>query len=603
MIYKHLVALTVYRFFVLAVSIFFPLTMLAKETVDTAHIAIYHRYYQLFDSDSTEEFYDVSKRLQQNYIKKDKIESYYKIRQNEIFYDAAHGRTYQAIKKANELLEEMKTSKTKHYELAYMSLASIFETRGAYRVALYYYQKALDNINPNDSTGLAHIYAQLAVVNLTRKLDEARQWGERLGHIISSDSLYYRSYLTLKGQFYFFNGEREEFFKAKQEFEDFLKRTTALDHNGEQILTIMENATVGKYDEALRLLSQESQDYDDIKRCDIRIRIYEMMGRTDLAVKEANERRDLRDSLGSDLLFNNLNEINTAIGVAKLNEEASKDRELRLGTIIILLFIALGLTISRYISRQRHQKEIEEHNQQLEIAIAEAKESDRIKDVFIKHISHEIRTPLNIITGNLQVIDNSAFDLGEDERNKMIQAIGQNSIAMTNIVNDLMELSQADSKERYRKDDRIVVNDFCRHIIEEVEERNKGRLELSFQTMLPDDFTIQSNQNGVERILLQLLNNALKFTEQGYVELSVDTSHDSSDIRFAVTDTGIGIPEDLHEQVFEHFYKLDSFKQGLGIGLSISRKIASLLGGTLAIDKEYHCGTRVILTIPDNYHI
>lgn len=223
-----------------------------------------------------------------------------------------------------------------------------------------------------------------------------------------------------------------------------------------------------------------------------------------------------------------------------------------------------------------------------------------MKNIFIKHVSHEIRTPLNIITGYAQVVVNPAFSMGSEERNNMVQAISRNTAAITDIVNDLLELSQEESKERYRKDDNIVVNEFCRQIMAEMEKKNEGRLELAFQSSLPDGFTLQSNQGGIERILLQLLNNALKFTEHGRVELSVYGDDDADSIHFAITDTGVGIPEELREQVFEQFYKIDSFTQGLGIGLSMSRRIAVHLGGTLAIDADYHDGTRMILTLPAN---
>ena len=587
------------KIFILSVGLFWGFALSAEETKDSAYMALYHHYYQLFDTDSAEEFYKTSEQLQDRYMKRGEIVSYYKIRQNEIFYDADHGEFYKAIKKANDLLEDMKNSEAKHYELPYMSLGTIFEQRGNYRIAVHYYQEALNNIESQDSTGLAHIYSQLANVNVTRNADKAQQWLERLSHVISHDSLYYKKYLTLKGQFHFFKGEKENFFSNKHKFDDFLKRTPSLDNNGEQVMKIMENAFIGKYDKALRLLEQEAQqDYDDIRRCDIRIRIYEMMGHNDWALQETNKRRDLRDSLGNDLLFNNLNEINATISVAKLNEKAAKERERWLVAVIILLLIAFGLIVSRYISHQRYQKKIEKQNEQLEIAIDEAKESERMKVIFLKHIGQEIRPSLNVITGYAQIITNPAFELEEEERNKVVQAIGRNTIAITDIVNDLLEISQEESKERYRKDDHITINSFCRQIMEETEESNKGRLKLSFQTSIPDDFTIQSNQGGIERILHHLLSNALKFTEEGEVELSIYKSHDDNNLHFAVTDTGIGIPEERHEQVFEQFYQLDSFQQGFGIGLSMSRKIAILLGGTLVIDKDYHHGTRMILTTP-----
>ena len=438
---------------ILAICLFRAFTMSANGTQDSAYMALYHHYYQLFDSDSVAEFYEVSAQLQQRFLEKGNLLSYYKIWQNEIFYDADHGETYKAITKANALLEDMNNSKTKHYELPYMSLGYIFETRGTYRIAIHFYQEALDNIDRTDSTGLAHIYSQLAGINLTRNTEMARQWTAKLEHMISSDSLYYKTLLTLKGGIYFFDGERDNFFRTKREFDAYSARTSALDNNGEHIMKVMECAFLGQYDEAQKLLNDDVQDYDKIRRCDILIRIYEMMGQIDLALEEADRRRDLRDSLHNELLFNNLNELNAAVSVAKISEKSAKDREYRLNIVILLLLVALGLFISRYITRRSYQKKIEKQNKKLEIALNEAKGSERMKDIFIQRIGTDIRTPLNVITGYAQIITNPEFELEKEEREQMMQAITQNTVEITNIVNDLLTISQEESKEQPRDDD------------------------------------------------------------------------------------------------------------------------------------------------------
>lgn len=590
------------KLFILAVALFLVLPTSAEkesEKVDSAVLALYHHYYQLYDTDSIDAFHKISEQIQQLWFEKGEMSHYYSVRQNEVPYDAEHGQAYKAIKKANAILEEMKKDGVHQYNLVYLSLGNIFESHGNYRTAVHYYQEAIDNTELNDTVGLAKSYVYMVSVNLTYNIDKAWEWNERLAHSLAPKiSYYHKIYLVLKGQIHFFKGEKENFIETKHELDNFSRKSPTTNHHGDHVIKLMESAFLGKYDEALRLLNEKSQDYDAIRRCDIRIKIYEMMGNSNLALQETNIRKDIRDSLSSDLIFDNINEINASAGIAKLSENTAKERELWMMTVAILLFVALGLNLSRYFSRQRYQKEIVKQNEQLEIALDEAKESDRMKNIFIQHISHEIRTPLNVITGYAQVITSPAFELEKEERDKMLQAIGQNTVAITDIVNDLLEISQEESKEHYRKDDYIIVNDFCRQIMKDTEDKNISHLELSFQTDLSDNFIVRTNQNGIERILQHLLSNALKFTEQGKIELSVSKHVDESSMSFTVTDTGVGIPEERQEQVFEHFYKLDSFKQGLGIGLSMSRKIAILLGGTLAIDQSYHNGTRMVLTIP-----
>lgn len=441
-------ASTTRKILILIVCLFSAGTMSAEEEHDSAYLALYRHYYQLYDTDSTEEFYRASEQLQQNYMRKGNIVAFYKIWQNEIFYDSDHGNVFEAITKATKLLEYMNGSKTKNYELPYMSLGYIFETRGTYRVAAHFYQEALSNIDSQDSMSLAHVYSQLAILNLARDVKEAEQWVDLLGSVISHDSLYYKSYLTLKGEIYFFKGDKENFFRNKREFDDFSNRTSTLDQNGEHVLKIMEYAFLGQYNEALQLLLiPKIQEYNDLRCCDIRIRIYEMMGQIDWALAEADKQKDIRDSLHNDLLFTNLNSLNAAVGVSKVQEKAAKDRESLLKIIISLLLVALLLFVSRYISRHRHQQKIKNKNKQLEIALNEAKGSERMKDIFIQRIGSEIRTPLHVITGYTQIITNPDFELEKEEYEKMMQAINQNTTAITDLVNDMLAVSKEESKE------------------------------------------------------------------------------------------------------------------------------------------------------------
>lgn len=572
--------------------------VVAQEKKDTAFQSLYKRYYQLFGTNQKEKFYKASAEIQKYYKKRGDLTAYYKIRQNEIFYDTQYGESYKAIKKVHEMMEDMKEDGINHYELVYNTLGAIFETRGNYRMAEHYYEIAVRNVLPEDTATLVHAYAQLASLKVTREPDKAWEWNERMGALLKKSDPFYKVYLVLKGEIYFFKNEKTNFQQIKRVYDDCIKNTPDYNNYGYQIMDIMQKAFEGKTHEALQLLEGDIPDLPAINRCEFRIHIYDMNGEKNLALKEVNRRRDLRDSLNSDMIFNNINEINAQVGISKLNEKAAKEREMWFFVVILLLLLALGLIVSRYLVRRRYQKRIIKQNEQLEIALSEAKESDRMKSSFIEHVSHEIRTPLNIITGYAQIISNPSFKLNEEQRGMMLQAISQNTVAITDIVNDLLEIAQDESKERYRREDIITINTLCQNIMSDAEKKNAKHLRLSFQTKLPDDYTIKSNESGIDKILRHLLSNALKFTEQGQVELFVHESPDHGCVRFVVTDTGEGIAPEHQEKVFERFYKIDSFKQGFGLGLPMSLKIATLLGGTLAIDKGYTTGARFILTLP-----
>lgn len=221
-----------------------------------------------------------------------------------------------------------------------------------------------------------------------------------------------------------------------------------------------------------------------------------------------------------------------------------------------------------------------------------------MKTAFIEHVSHEIRTPLNVITGFAQVITNPDYQLDEEERNSMLNDISKNTIEITNIVNELLEVAEDESREHYQREDSVDVNQLCQEVMAQAAILNNGRLALQYKNLLDDGYLLRTNRQALTKILAQLMKNAVKFTDEGTVELKVREHAGNGGVEFTVTDTGIGIAQENQEKVFERFYKVDSFKQGLGLGLTMSRKMAELLDGSLQIDKSYQKGTRFILVLP-----
>ena len=265
-----------------------------------------------------------------------------------------------------------------------------------------------------------------------------------------------------------------------------------------------------------------------------------------------------------------------------------------LGVIIIAL-VLMGMLGLYFMNRLRQK------NRELALALDHSKESDRMKTAFIQHVSHEIRTPLNIITGFSQVIGNPDYHLNGEERRNIVNSIETNTREITSFVNELLIFSEVESQNNYKLEDCVNVYLFCQGLLERVEAVNNGRLEIAYESQLDDKHTVISNLKALEGILRPLLSNALKFTEKGSVKLQVRKGEDSSMLDICVTDTGIGIPEDQRDRIFEKFYKVDSFKRGLGLGLPLARSIAQKINGDLMLDDTYKEGTRFILRIPDNH--
>jgi len=577
----------------------------AKEQKDTVLDNLYQRYYELYSDSNETAFYEASEQLKSHYLEAKDMNSYYKIWLNEILYDAQQGKTYRAIKKCSNMLENMEQKNEKHYNIVYSALGNIYDIRGNYRMANKYFEEALKACAPNDTAALISIYSRIASLKAHREPLKAWEINEKFGKMTKNFPQYQKLYFVLKGEISFYLKDKKRFDKAYEQFLQINKEFPLLDSYGNHLMEMGHAAFHGDYDTALDILSRPSVDFDDLDRCDMRILVYEMMGNREKALQEVDFRRDLRDSLNADMLFDNINEINAEMGLNKMQEEALKKEEeatkrqnMLLSVAILLLLAALGLVVSRYLMRRRMQKQLVKKNRELKIALMRAEESDRMKTSFIEHVSHEIRTPLNIITGFTQVITNPSFKLGSQERDKMLKDISVNTIEITNIVNELLEVAQEESHQHYEKNDTVAVNKFCEKIIKEMDILNHHHLPIHFLTKVEADFIIKTNRPAVEKVLKQLLENALKFTNEGKVELYVNESPDHGIIHFIVTDTGIGIAEEHREQIFERFFKVDNFKQGFGLGLTMSRKIALLLGGSLHLDTEYTDGARFILTLP-----
>ena len=595
--------------FILLTIVLCSVTCQAKEQRDTAFMKLYQRYFQLYgEPDKEKEFFEASEQMKAHYLKTGNKSSYYKIRQNEVLYDTENGKIYRAIKRANGMLEDMKKDGVKHYDIVYTALATIYESRGNYRMADHYYKDALKNTTPTDSGALISIYSRIASMKVAREPQEAWVNNEKFGALARNFPDYYKVYLSIKGEIYFYQGNKEQFLKTYEDFQQYLKEHPDMDNYGVSSMEIMKAAIQGDFDHALKLLEEDSTYINDIRQLDLIGRIYEMMGRYDLALKTSARRRDLRDSLNSDLLFNNINEVNAELGLVRLSEETAKERErmieeaaeereMWLIVTIVLLLMGIGLIVWRHLTRRRYQKRLVKKNKELEIALDHAQESDRMKTAFIEHVSHEIRTPLNVITGFAQVITNPDYELEEEERNVMLNDISRYTIEITNIVNELLAVSEDESREHYEKSDNVNINQLCEKVMGPISVMNNGRLTLNYKNLLTEDLTLRTNRQALEKILSQLLKNALKFTNEGSIELKVRERAGNGGVEFSVTDTGIGIAEQYHEKVFERFFKVDSFKQGLGLGLTMSHKMAELLGGSLTIDKEYKKGARFVLIL------
>lgn len=228
----------------------------------------------------------------------------------------------------------------------------------------------------------------------------------------------------------------------------------------------------------------------------------------------------------------------------------------------------------------------------------EAEAANMHKTQFIHNMSHELRTPLNAILGFSQLMSLPNEFTTDQERSEYGEYVKNNSNLLMMLIDDILDVANAENGNYQIKKDNFHINELCRTAMKTVEYRVPTGVEYLFDTDVPDDFTIYSDPNRVQQVIINYLTNACKHTVKGTIRLSLSTSERKNKMTLAVTDTGTGVPEDMKEEIFERFTKVDAFVQGTGLGLNICRTIADKLNGTVSLDTTYNGGARFLFTIP-----
>ncbi len=360
-----------------------------------------------------------------------------------------------------------------------------------------------------------------------------------------------------------------------------------------------EAAKVLVYTDSVSMMTNDKDDHAD----DMKALALLKLGRSAEAAHIYQRLYYEKDSIFGRDARQHLDELNTLFQVDEL--EAEQQRTRFRYTIIAAASIVLALLVLLLFGWRSalRQKRV---NEKLRIANEQAKASSKMKTEFIRNISHEIRTPLNILSGFTQILTSSDMELGEEEKLDIQQKVMENADRITNVVDQMLELSDASSEALIeRKDLTDVLN-----IVAQAIEHSKIALhtrpgnpdsQVTFENI--DDetaasMTLHTNKLFAVRTLAQLLENAVKFTSEGSIKLYMERADNK--IRLIVEDTGIGIPADQAESIFEEFVQLDAFTDGTGIGLTVARSIAQRMGGDLWLDTSYTQGARFVFELLKN---
>jgi PAS domain S-box-containing protein len=250
----------------------------------------------------------------------------------------------------------------------------------------------------------------------------------------------------------------------------------------------------------------------------------------------------------------------------------------------------------------RSLESIRKINEELKVAKLNAEESYRLKSAFLANMSHEIRTPMNGIIGFSELLVDK--DLAQDKRKYYAEIVIDSSRQLLTLVNDILDLSRIETGKVSLLYEDVVVNDLI-NILYAFFEPQIGNKQIRFESVKSlnnAQSTISTDKTRLRQVLTNVLNNAIKFTDEGHIKFGY-TKVDQY-LQFFVEDSGIGISEGMHEKIFEPFRQaeLDISHQfgGTGLGLSISTKLVELLGGNMWLESKPGKGSVFYFTIP--YH-
>lgn len=226
-----------------------------------------------------------------------------------------------------------------------------------------------------------------------------------------------------------------------------------------------------------------------------------------------------------------------------------------------------------------------------------ALQADRLKSAFLANMSHEIRTPLNAIVGFSDLLsDTSSFS--EEEVAQFIATINKNCGLLLALINDILDLSRIESGTMDFQESRHSLSLLLRNVYDSQRLNMPKNVELRLQIPSVEKVYIMTDSIRLQQVINNLINNAAKFTTEGSITFGFDEDDDPKFINIFVEDTGVGISEEGLKHIFERFYKINSFTQGAGLGLSICLTIVEHLKGTISVDSQVNKGTRFTVRIP-----
>ncbi len=555
-----------------------------------------------YDKKDLPQFLNTAEELKTLYLERDDKNKFYRVWINEICYLADHYQIYKGLYETNEMQNNALHDKN-YYGLAqsYYALGILYGKRGNQSLALQNYKKSLNIFNKYVKNGnTSEIYWQMANLYIDDSPQEAARQ-TKLAIRFAGHNIYDLCYGYAMACLVSLHLDDEQGFIH---YYDLFVNTSKKDKTFPSASYKYYFVSIDrffKHDYKGALAAADSIEIVE-DRAEMRYLLCTKIGdpvRTLQAYKKLVEVKDSISAIVNGEDFLAMSHDADSLKIKKVQGEMRSNLYLIITLAVIFLFLFVLISFM-YYGRIKHKEldRMNRKNKELRKAWEKAEESDRLKEDFIRNISHEIRTPLNAISGFSQIITNSDMNIDDNMRKDMSRRINDNSLQLTGIIDNMLELSLVESNRDTPQKSKILCSEFFNKIIVDMKPFAKDTVQLSYSSCFSDHFEIYANKILLTKVMQKLLDNACKFTEKGNIKIYCFYNDDKTKYIITVTDSAIPIPVDKAEVIFEKFVKLNDFLPGAGIGLTSCRRLVMRMGGTVTLDTNYTEGNRFIVSLP-----
>ena len=556
----------------------------------------------------------------------DQWDNYYRTWQLKANALSAQGKMQQSLQETQRMLDDAKGHNSKlGRAMAYKQIGIIYlnmkQTEPAVEALQHYAELMKDE--DNDFSSLSSIYYRMAKAYdydkaFDRELQLTNEWlaflHSKVGKVKVAEvrECWHACYLARAAAFIGLNklDDAGLALDTAAHHARLINRTLSFHHYYKmQARYYMAKGDAAKallYTDSVKMTTNERDDHIE----EIRAQALMMLGQGAEAAQIYQRLYHEKDSVFGQEARQHLDELNTLFQVDELKTEQQRMRYLYIFLAVATIVLALLLLLYLGWRNAIRQKKA---NEQLRIANERAKVSSKMKSEFIRNITHEIRTPLNIVSGFTQILTQPDIELPEKEKRDIHERVTENTDRITNLVDRMLELSDASSEVLIERKDETNVIDIVSQAIDhskitlhmrsvrstsddiQPQQSRSDESKVVFEVSQIQMIHLRTNKSHAVRALAQLLENAVKFTREGSITLNMTYTEEK--VCFIVEDTGIGIPTDQTEHIFEEFIQLDPFTEGTGIGLTIARSVAQRMGGNLWLDTDYKEGSRFVLEL------